>query len=395
VAVKVLRPEIAESEETVSRFVREARAAAKVNHPNLTHIYYVGGEGRLRFFAREFLPGRTLEQVVGEEGPLSLERAVDILVQAARGLAAAHGAGVVHRDVKPGNLILLADGTLKVTDFGLAKSITGELDLTGAGRILGTPRYMSPEQCRGEPLDARSDVYCVGLVGWYLLTGEPAFAADNIGKLLDDQMNRTLPPLEVRRPDLPGAVQRVLSTLAAKAPEDRPASMEAAIAGLERIRPRHLPLAPIASRGVALLVDFILIAALQSGIELLGRLLLGVELSTTHPVLFGVFLSAAFYVSQAGMEAWLGTTVGKSIFLLGVVRVDGSRPGLAATTGRLLLGLPFFLLALVPIESTWMHWVTGMVQLAAALAALGCYFFAGRRTLSDLLTGTRVVFKSR
>ena len=129
VAVKVLRREIAQDPRMVERFFREARTAAHVNHPNLAHVYYVGQEGPHHFFAMEYVPGQNLEQAVLEQGPFALAEAVDLLAQAAQGLQAAHAAGLVHRDVKPSNLIRRPDGVLKVTDFGLARSVQGEVEL--------------------------------------------------------------------------------------------------------------------------------------------------------------------------------------------------------------------------------------------------------------------------
>src|SRR6185369_17182326 len=116
-----------------------------------------------------------------KNGPMSLERFVDVIVQAARGLSAAHGAGVIHRDVKPSNLMLLPDGTVKVTDFGLAKSLGAEVDASGDGSLLGTPTYMAPEQCRGRSVDGRTDIYALGLTAWFLLGGRAPYASDSIG----------------------------------------------------------------------------------------------------------------------------------------------------------------------------------------------------------------------
>ena len=145
----MLRERIAGEPGVVDRFFREARAAARVNHPNLTHIYFVGKEDERPFFAMEYVPGETLEQMVAARGPLPLADAIELLVQASRGLSAAHAVGVVHRDVKPSNLIRRDDGVLKVADFGLAKSSQGDVGATGGGSLMGTPSFMSPEQFRG------------------------------------------------------------------------------------------------------------------------------------------------------------------------------------------------------------------------------------------------------
>ena len=255
VAIKVLRAEVADNPETVTRFVFEARAAARVNHRNLAHIYFVGEQDGHRFFAMEYVPGRTLEEHIAKKGSLDIEEAVDILVQTATGLSAAHQAGVVHRDVKPQNIKIRPDGGVKLLDFGLSKSFSGDVAVTGAGRIMGTPRYMSPEQCRGEQIDWRTDVYALGLLGFYLLTGRDPYDDDSLGMVLDQQMNKPLPSILTERPDLSSKVQRVLERLCAKRPDQRPRSMEEAVDLLESIRPTDLYLAPIGTRAIALLVD--------------------------------------------------------------------------------------------------------------------------------------------
>ncbi len=396
VAVKVLRTEVAADETTVARFVREARAAARVSHPNLAHVYFVGTEGTRHFFAMEYLPGRTLEQAVREEGPFDLGRAVDVLVRAGRGLHAAHEAGLVHRDVKPGNLILLPDGTVKVTDFGLAKSVAGDADATGSGTILGTPRYMSPEQCRGEALDRRTDLYSLGLLGWFLLAGRHPYDAPALGRLLDDQMNRPLPPLAVVRPDLPGTVQGVLARLAAKSPADRPTDAAEAIALLEGIRPRPLHLAPIATRIVAFGLDLVLVAAavgIALAVEMGIRRWMGQAPPAEPGWPAGLAGLVLLFLSQAGLEAWLSTTAGKRVFHLRVVRADGTRVGLARAAARFALCLPVVPLSLVPLEARWWNTAVLLVQGLALLAAAAGYFFRGRRTLADALTATRVVLR--
>jgi serine/threonine-protein kinase len=390
VAIKVLRPEISEDPETVTRFVREARAAAKVNHPNLGHIYFVGEERSKRFFTMEFVAGRTLDEHIEAEGPMGLEDAIDALVQAASGLAAAHEAGVIHRDVKPPNLKLLPDGTVKVLDFGLAKSLTGEVDVTGAGRILGTPRFMSPEQCRGEPLDWRTDLYCLGLLGWYLLAGEHAYSGDNLGKVLDDQMNMPLPSITAERPDLSPDVQRALERICAKRREDRPESMREAIDLLENLKPRFLDLAPITIRTTALLVDvllmFVILGALLHG----AHRVFGVNLHDTPWEGFG--LLAILLLTQLGFEAWTGISVGKYLFNLEVVRQDGNSAGLPTLAARFLCRFPGA--PLLPLPGLLVGRLGSLLQLAAILAGVVCYYVLRRRTLSDLLTRTRVVYRT-
>lgn len=394
VAIKVLRPEVAGNGGTVERFVREARAAARVNHPNLTHVYFVGSDDSHHFFAMELLDGRNLEEVVSG-GPLELATAVDVLVKAARGLAAAHAAGVVHRDVKPGNLMLLPNGTVKITDFGLAKSVAGETDETGAGTILGTPRYMSPEQCRGEPLDVRTDVYSLGLVGFFLLAGRHPFTSEQIGKLLDEQMNAPLPDLHTLRPALPAEVGEVLSRLTAKRREDRPGSMTKVEALLESIRPQKLELASLTARVTAVAIDLLAVAAIAAGASFVSRLFFGFDLRERFAEWSRLVYVVLFFLFEPVSEWRFGTSLGKRLLFLAVVREDGGRPGLARVTARFFLRLPVFLATLVPVVVVWIHMAADGLQLLALLSALGFYLFAAHRTPWDMITRTRVVYHGR
>src|SRR5262245_6351685 len=271
VAVKVLRSRLAEDPAVVDRFVRESRAAARVNHPNLTHIYFVGNADahadsapRTMFFAMEYVPGATFEQDVAANGAAPIGKFVDMIVQAARGLAAAHGAGVVHRDVKPSNLMVLPDGTVKVTDFGLAKSLGGDVEAAGGGMLLGTPTFMSPEQCRGRGVDARTDVYALGLTAWFLLAGKPPYASESLGQMIQDQMNSPLPSIRDLRPELPPALERALAHMCEKDPQKRPATMEEVAGLFEPFRPRPLELATFMSRAFACAIDLTFVTGAAS-----------------------------------------------------------------------------------------------------------------------------------
>lgn len=390
VALKVLRAEIAGDPDFVERFVREARAAARVSHPNLTHVYFVGtSEGR-PYFAMEYCPGPTLETIAAA-GPVPLERGIDLLVQAARGLAAAHGAGVVHRDVKPSNLLVLPDGTVKVADFGLAKSLRGDVKST-AGRIMGTPTYMSPEQVRGRPVDARADVYLLGLTAYFLFAGRAPFGATQVGELINDQLNSPLPDLAGVRPDLPRGLGRLLSRMCAKDPADRPASMGEVEAALEALRPRTLARGSFMARSFALALDMVFfvlllgaVFGLQAGLERFTGLALP---DLANQVLAALLLA----LSQVGLERWQGRTLGKWLMDLEVVAADGSRARRGALALRFLLRFPVVVTALVPDTVPWIGFASLGLQGLAWVAGLGCFLAAGGRTLSDLLTDTRVVY---
>ncbi len=408
VALKVLRPEVAGDPELVDRFVREARAAARVNHPNLAHVYFVGTDGGRPFFAMEYCPGRTLEQAVKAEGPVSLVRGLDVMVQAARGLAAAHGAGVIHRDVKPSNLMALPDGTVKVTDFGLAKSLNADVQMTG-GRILGTPTYMSPEQVRGKPVDARTDVYLLGLTAYFLFTGRPPFASDQVGEVINDQMNTPLPGVTAARADLPPALDAALARLCAKDPAARPATMIEVAAMLEDLRPRSFTAAPLLARLIATALDLILCLMGWGGLAFSVWGLsqsVGMEVTETidhgggnytirlrEVVDHGLLLFSVLSLTLGWEWQWL-TTPGKTAFHLAVVREDGAPPGQVALLGRFLLKYPGVLVVFVPWGWTAAVLAIGGVQALACGAGVLVYFFADGRTLTDVVTRTRVVVRA-
>jgi serine/threonine-protein kinase len=245
VAIKVLRPELAVDGAVVQRFFNEARAASSIRHPNIIEVIDLGQlPDGVPYLMMELLEGESLAQLLAREGPLAIERAVDLALQAARALAAAHCKGIVHRDLKPDNLFLIPDPAspghqlVKVLDFGIAK-LLGDLSATSvdtvAGTVFGTPPYMSPEQCRGKAaaLDQRSDVYSLGIILYEMLCGKPPFSGDGLGDVM--MMHLTAEPLPAGRlrPDLPPALEEVISTALAKQPVDRFATMSELSAALD------------------------------------------------------------------------------------------------------------------------------------------------------------------
>jgi serine/threonine-protein kinase len=232
VAVKILRNEVQmESENAVPRFEREARATAELMHPNTVRVFDYGATvDGLFYYVMELLEGENLSDLVERAGPLPPARAVHIIDQAARALNEAHSKGIVHRDVKPENLFLVSlegeEDFVKVLDFGIAK-IADEVGapITRTGWLLGTPLYMSPEAVSGKPADARSDVYALGAVLYYMLTGKPPFETDNASALVFAQVHTTpVWPSERLGRDLPGDLEELVMRALRKDPEERFAS---------------------------------------------------------------------------------------------------------------------------------------------------------------------------
>jgi serine/threonine-protein kinase len=231
VAVKILRPDERErSGLALARFEREVRSTAELAHPNTVRVFDYGvTEDGLWYYVMELLEGETLADYVSRLGPLPPARAVHIIGQAARALAEAHDRGIVHRDVKPENLFLTSLGGehdfVKVIDFGIAKVQTNDGKMTETGSLLGTPAYMSPEMAMGLSADARSDVYALGSVLYFLLSGRPPFEAENAGALIFAQVNeRVIPPSRVIGRPLPTDVEGVVMRALSKDPGDRFAS---------------------------------------------------------------------------------------------------------------------------------------------------------------------------
>jgi eukaryotic-like serine/threonine-protein kinase len=220
VAVKVLAPEFARDGQFVQRFRREAQSAAALNHPNVVSVFDTGSDGPVHYIVMEFVEGRTLRDVLAGDGRLHPRRAAEIGESVCRALASAHKQGLVHRDVKPGNVMLTPSGEVKVMDFGIARVITGEA-LTQTATVLGTASYFSPEQAKGEPVDARSDVYSAGCVLYEMLTGRPPFSGDSPVSIAYKHV-REDPELPSRlNPDVSPGLDAVVMKAMAKNPANR------------------------------------------------------------------------------------------------------------------------------------------------------------------------------
>ncbi len=239
VAVKILHPALSEDEEFIERFRREAFAAARLTHPDIVAIYDTGHEAAFRdrndrhYIVMEYCPGGTLKDSLRQAGPFAPARALELGSRICGALGYAHSKGVIHRDVKPENVLLSEDGDLKVADFGIAKAAFALSDLTSTGVILGTVTHISPEQAQGEEPDARSDLYAVGVLLYELLAGHPPFQAETEIATAMQHVNKAPPSLRGLRADVPKRVEGVVFKALAKDPEDRYPSAEEMRSALE------------------------------------------------------------------------------------------------------------------------------------------------------------------
>lgn len=224
VAIKVLPPDVSQDTKLIPRFQQEAKTAAKLDHPNIIPIYRVESEAGLNYFVMKYVTGHSLEQML-DKGPLPVDLARRVLREAAMALGHAHKRGIVHRDVKPANIMLEADGRVVLTDFGISKALEGGSALTGTGAIIGTPHYMAPEQAKGLEVDGRADQYSLAVVGHQILTGKQPFDGSS-HSILYKHVFEPPPRIFEVRPDAPADLCAALDRALSKEPEKRFASME-------------------------------------------------------------------------------------------------------------------------------------------------------------------------
>ncbi|MGH3441422.1 MAG: protein kinase domain-containing protein [Nitriliruptorales bacterium] len=243
VAVKLLHPHLASDRTTVERFRREAQAAAQITHPNAVQIYDTGQEGDVVYLVMEYVDGPSLRDVAHAAGPMDHVVVAALGEQVAAALGHAHDHGIVHRDVKPANILLTSGGTAKVTDFGIAKAIGDGDDLTTPGTVVGTAAYLAPEQLEGNEVDPRADVYALGVVLYECLVGEPAFQGDTPTATAAARLTHELPSPRSVRADVPRALDRIVVGATRRDRADRyrdGATMATALAALVPTRPGDL-----------------------------------------------------------------------------------------------------------------------------------------------------------
>ncbi len=323
VAVKVLDRRALEDPTVVARFDREARAVARLTHPSIVSVYDVGVDDDMPYLVMELVHGQSLAALIGG-GPISVDDAVDVAVQVCDALQTAHDAGVVHRDVKPANILIAPNGTVKVCDFGIARvSQATQAGLTRSHVTVGTAEYMAPEQASGGPVDARTDLYALGCVLYAMLTGNPPFHGDNALGVMWQHVNQPVPPVASLRRDVPGALGELIGRLLAKNPESRPATAHEVRERLTRLATR-----PTRSTGAAAAAAVAAVAPVaapavraQAAVVSPTRSLPALDVDV-EPAAVG---SGRFRLGPAGIAA---VAIGAAILAaLAVAMFTGQRPG--------------------------------------------------------------------
>jgi serine/threonine-protein kinase len=236
VAVKLLRPELANDPVVVERFRREAIAAARLTHPSIVSMYDTvsGPDGEA--VVMEYVPGQSLREVLDAQGRLSITSTVHVGIHVAEALGAAHAAGIVHRDVKPGNILVTPDGRVLLSDFGIAKALDEVGDLSTPGMAMGTAKYVAPEQLLGQPVDGRADLYALGAVMFECLTGRPPYTGSDDAAVAAARLQRPALPVRSIRPGIPRSLDLLITALLARQASDRPATAADVVRVLQAVR---------------------------------------------------------------------------------------------------------------------------------------------------------------
>jgi uncharacterized RDD family membrane protein YckC len=405
VAIKVLPEGSARNASHRDRLVREARAQARVNHPNVGHIYFIGEEAGRLYFAMEYVAGDTLASRVGQ-GPIAIDDALAMIRSAALGLREAHRNGITHRDIKPSNLMIDGHGMVKVLDFGLAAGALGEVadGPVAQTSLAGTPLYMAPEQGRGEPVDFRADVYALGATLFHLVSGHPPFEADTVDALLSKHASAERPTLP-RRAGQPrttiAAIDALCSRMMAPAPSARFASYDELIRAIELTSVEHTRPAGMWVRAIAALIDLMIAAAVT------GAIVLPIQAATSdRGGDFNSFVFIVFALYRILLIARSGRTFGQWLFELEVVdTATGGRPSLRRVVARVTI--PTIVAGLAPFSEFALHLagyrlggiahgiLTALICLPPLALLWASLRSVGKHTIWDQLSHTMVRYRTR
>lgn len=408
VALKVLRDELTTRPDQEERFLREARAQAKLNHANVVHIYYIGHrppqtpDGRASlFFAMELVDGEPLEAIVDRGDKLDPEDARRYMIQIAKGLRAGHRVGIIHRDVKPSNLLRDANDFIKIADFGLAKPLASDVKITQEGAMVGSPLYMAPEQAKGELVDHRADMYALGASFYHLIAGRPLFSGETAVAVVAQHLSVKPTPLSDHAPRVPTALAKIIDRLVQKDPKQRYDSYDDLIDALERAAPEGTAYAGFWTRAASTVLDSLIAGGL---IWLIGWP--GLVLHLLH-VTFG--------------HAFFGKTVAKYFLHIRVCKPNDARIGVRRSVVRTIVALwgPFVMGGAIVWFQGWQRLVTtidtlgpddagdlqqllwamaisnGMLTLLWGAGLLLAAFHPQKRALHDLVVGSVVKYTLR
>lgn len=418
VALKLLAAGVDRSEEAVQRFLHEGKIAASLSHPRSTFVYDAGETDGRFFITMELMSGGTVKDVVDREGKLAVAEAVNHTLDMLDGLEAAHEIGVVHRDVKPSNCFLTADGRVKVGDFGISKSLVSDAELTQTGAFMGTPMFAAPEQIRAATVDNRTDIYSVGATLFYMLAGRAPFQGDAI-QVVADIVSETPPALASIDPDIPDELSQIIARTLEKNPSARPQTASELRLALLPFSDRTSSISDVGRRMAAFFVDTTLASLSINALVILLVLAVpqaSVLLGQTWPARWCVTLITAFMILVyfAYCESRWGRGVGKRLMGLRVVNHRGESPsfGKALLRAAIVPGAANGVRSVTPlIVGQWLGWdplgmqtapdqtamvLNGLVfPFASAVVGLGMVATMrrhnGYRGLHELATGTRVV----
>jgi hypothetical protein len=422
VALKLISRELGASADAVERFRQEGRLASALVHPRCVFVYAADEEGGRPYIVMELMPGKTLEDLVREKGPLSIADAVEAIMDVIEGLQEAHQLGIIHRDVKPSNCFLDSDSRIKVGDFGLAKSLASGLRLTGSGSVLGTPLYASPEQVRADKLTPQTDVYSVTATLYFLLAGRAPFESGDAVATLARIVSEDPPPLRGLRPDVPELLDQVILRGLDRSREQRYGDLEALRQALRPFLPGSSPIVNLGVRFGAYVIDYLVLGSVGFVVGV-GGVASQVASSEGIPVAPSLSRQAALHLVSTALfflyfmpEPFLGWSLGKRILGLrvcgaGTTDPPGWRRGLLRTTVFYLLlygGSWLTFLLVVVLEETPTVDLTGQAHLSLRTILLGMLAMIwgpvgvglvcstmrtrnGLRGLHDFATGTRVL----